>query len=179
MHTPSNIKQLQSIFFAMIFLANFAATAKPLPANIPKKHDCQKKLVAVNVNDLAFGNFDGTTAGTITVTPSGARSSSGPALVGGTVNAAAFDVSNSLANCDYWPVRIQVQGVPTDLTGPGTAMPSEMYDTLPSEPFTLSATPGIPTRVNVGASLITGTTQTSGNYTTAAPFTMRFSHVQP
>jgi len=162
-----------------MFLAHFSAIADQLPSDIPKKNDCQKNLVAVNVIDLEFGNFDGTTAGTITVTPSGSRSSTGPTLVGGTVNAAAFDISNSLANCDYWPVRIKIQGVPTDLTGPGTAMPSDVYTTSPTGPFTLSATPGIPTRVNVGASLITGATQTGGSYTTAAPFIMRFSHVQP
>lgn len=179
MHASSKAKLFQSIILTMMFLSCFSAIAGPLPPGIPKKNDCQKKLLAVNVIDLEFGSFDGTTAGTITVTPSGSRSSTGPVLVGGTVNAAAFDVSNSMPNCDYWPVRVQIQGVPADLAGPGIAMPSDMYATLPAGPFILSATPGIPTRVNVGASLITGTTQTSGSYTTAAPFTMRFSHVQP
>ena len=179
MHRPSKLKLFQNIVFTTMFLACFSVMAKPLPSGIPKKNDCQKNLVAVNVIDLEFGNFDGTTAGTITVTPSGSRSSTGPVLVGGTVNAAAFDVSNSLANCDYWPVRIQIQGLPADLTGPGVAMPSDLYTTSPAGVFTLSAIPGIATRVNVGASLITGATQTSGSYTTAAPFTMRFSHVQP
>ena len=149
------------------------------PPGTPKKKDCDNALVAVRIVDLEFGTFDGTTAGSITVTTSGSRNSTGPILVGGTVNAAAFDVSNSLAGCDYYPVRTQIQGVPTDLTGPGSLMPSDVYTTDPTGIFTLSATPGIPTRVNVGATLTTGTSQTSGTYTTAAPFTMRFSHRNP
>lgn len=178
MHTLSKVKLFQSIIFMITFLPHFSAVAVQPPPGVPKKNDCQKSLVAVNVVDIEFGNFDGATAGTITVTPSGSRSSTGPVLVGGTVNAAAFEVSNFLANCDYWPVRIQIQGVPTNLTGPGVAMLSEVYTTSPAGRFTLSATPGVPTQVNVGASLITGVIQTSGSYTTAAPFTMRFSHVQ-
>lgn len=175
----SQTKVLHFTITAIAMTLCFEAFAAPPPPGIPKKNDCQKNLVAVNVFDIEFGNFDGTTAGTITVTPSGARSTTGPVLIGGTVRPAAFDVSNSLANCDYWPVRIQAQGVPTDLTGPGTAMPSDVYTYSPATPFTLSATPGIPTRVSVGASLTTGAAQASGSYTTAAPFNMRFSHVKP
>ena len=161
-----------------IGLCSEALAGKP-PPGVPKKNVCAKNLVSVNVIDLEFGNYDGTTAGSVTVTTTGARSSTGPTLVGGTVNAAAFDVSNSLSGCDYWPVRIQVQGVPTDLTGPGIAIPSDVYTTSPPSPFTLSATPGVPTRVNAGATITSGAVQTSGTYTTAAPFTLRFSHRNP
>ena len=156
----------------------FEALAAPLPPGIPRKNVCAKNLTAVTVTDIEFGNFDGT-AGNVTVTPAGLRSSTGPVLVGGTVNAAAFDVSNSVTGCDYWPVRVQIQGVPTDLTGPGAAIPSDLYTSSPAGPFTLSATPGVPTRVNVGATLTSNPAQTGGFYTTAAPFTMRFSHVRP
>ncbi len=179
MHKPSNIKLLQGIVITTTLLVNVAAIAKPPPPGTPKKVTCMKNLVATTVTDIEFGSFDGTTAGSVTVTTSGSRSSTGPVLVGGTVNAAAFDVSNSVPGCDYYPIRVQVQGVPTDLTGPGAAMPSDIYTTEPTGTFTLSATPGTPTRVNVGATLTTGISQTSGFYTTAAPFTMRFSHRNP
>ena len=175
----SQTKILHFTITAIAMSLCFEAFAARPPPGIPKKIDCQKNLVAVNVFDIEFGNFDGTTAGTITVTPAGSRSTTGPVLIGGTVNAAAFDVSNSLANCDYWPVRVQAQAVPTDLTGPGAAMLSDVYTYSPATPFNLSATPGIPTRVSVGASLTTGAAQASGSYTTAAPFKMRFSHVNP
>ena len=177
MYISSKIKLLQSVIFMIAFLTHFSADAKPPPPGTPKKKDCQNNLVVAKVMDIEFGSFDGTTPGTITVTPSGSRSTTGPALVGGTVNAAVFDVSNSLIGCDYWPVRAQVQGIPIDLTGPGAAMPSDTYTTLPASSFNLSVTPGTPTRVNVGASLTTGATQTSGSYTTASPFTMKFSHI--
>ena len=177
MRTFSKTKLLQSVIFTIMLLVHFSADAKPPPPGTPKKNDCDKSLVAVNVIDINFGNFDGTEQGTITVTPSGSRSATGPTLVGGTVNAAAFDVSNPLIGCDYWPVRIQIQGVPVNLTGPGVAMPSDTYTTLPTSPFNLSVTPGTPARINVGASLSTGATQASGSYTTTSPFTMKFSHI--
>lgn len=179
-HTRLNkILRFTLILVSMsICFDSLAKKVKP-PPGTPKKKDCDKALVAVRVVDIEFGTFDGTTAGTVTVTTSGSRSSTGPTLVGGTVNAAAFDVSNSLSGCDYYPVRVQIQGVPTDLTGPGTAMPSDVYTSSPTGTFTLSATPGTPTRVYVGATLTTGATQTSGSYTTAAPFRMRFSHRNP
>lgn len=181
----TNHQRLKKLFcFALMLTAMgicFDSLAiKPIkPPGTPKKNVCSNSLVSVKVVDLEFGTFDGTTAGTVTVTTTGSRSSTGPLLVGGTVNAAAFDVSNSLAGCNYYPVRVQIQGVPTDLTGPGAAMPSDIYTTDPAGTFTLSATPGTPTRVNVGATLTTGISQISGFYTTAAPFTMRFSHRNP
>lgn len=165
------------LFVAISFFTS-AFAAKP-PPGVPRKNICAQNLVAVKVVDLEFGDYDGTVAGTITVTPGGTRSTSGPNLVGNSFNAAAFDVSNALANCNYYPIRIQIQGVPTDLTGPGIAMPADIFTSTPTGIFTLSPTPGVPTRVYVGATLTSGATQAGGAYTTAAPFTMRFSHRNP
>ena len=172
-------KILRFIFSVITLCICFETLAAPPPPGVPKKNVCNKNLTIVTVADVEFGTFDGTTAGSVTVTPSGSRTSTGPVLVGGTVNAAAFDVTSSIAGCDYWPVRIQIQGVPTDLTGPGTTMPSDVYISSPTGPFTLSPTPGTPTRINVGATLTTNPAQTSGYYTTAAPFTMRLRQVNP
>lgn len=156
-----------------------SAFAAPPPPGVPKRNICQNNLTAVKAVDLEFGNFDGTVAGTVTVTPGGTRNSAGPTLLGGTVNAAAFDVANALANCDYYPVRIQIQGAPTDLVGPGAPMPADIFTSNPTGTFTLSATPGVPTRVYIGSTLTTGAAQVSGGYTTAAPFTLRASHRNP
>lgn len=180
-HTPLNkLLRLTLMVITTCMCADSLAAkkAKP-PPGTPKRNVCDKNLAAAKVTNLEFGDFDGSISGAITITPSGSRNSTGPALVGGTVNAAAFDVSNSLAGCDYYPVRVQVQGVPTDLTGPGAPMLSDVYTTSPSGTFLLSATPGMPTRVNVGASLTTGLSQIGGFYTTATPFVMRFSHRKP
>ena len=179
-HTRLNkILQFTLILISMSICFDSLAKKPNKPPGTPLKKDCAKNLIAAKVVDLEFGTFDGTTAGTVTVTTSSSRSSTGPTLVGGTVNAAAFDVSNSLSGCDYYPVRVQIQRVPTDLTGPGAAMPSDIYVSSPTGIFTLGATPGAPTRVYVGATLTTGAIQTSGSYTTAAPYKMRFSHRNP
>jgi hypothetical protein len=170
---------LRSTLALILLSLCFEAVAAKPPPGVPKKKACSDNLIATKVVNLEFGTFDGTTAGTVTITTSGSRSSTGPTLVGGTVNAAAFDVSNALSGCDYYPVRVQIQGVPTDLAGPGAVMPSDIYISSPTGTFTLSATPGTPTRVSVGATLTTGSAQTSGTYTTLAPFTMRFSHRNP
>ncbi len=131
------------------------------------------------MNNLTFGDFDGSTAGTVTITPSATgatRSSSGLNFIGGTFNAAQINVSNPTAGCEYYPVRIQVQGVPTTLTGPGTAMPADTFTTYPAGPFTLGAGGSV---VSIGATLTSNPAQAGGAYTTTAPFTLRFSHVNP
>ena len=178
-YRTQQIKRLKLGFMLVALCICFETAAAKRPPGVPKKKDCKNSLVATKVTNLEFGNFDGTTGGAITVSTSGSRTSTGPILVGGTVNAAAFDVSNSLSGCDYWPVSIQIRRVPADLTGPGTAMPSDIYISAPSGQFTLSATPGAATRVNVGATLTSGSLQTSGAYSTARPFRVRFKHQKP
>lgn len=178
MQPLSKVKLFQFVIFAITFFTFFSAAAKPPPVGTPKKNVCSKNLIIAKVVDLEFGDFTSSNAGTVTVSPAGSRNASATiTLLGGTVNAAAFDVTNTLAGCDYWPVRIQIQGVPTSLAGPGTAMVSDTYISSPTGTFTLSATPGTPTRVNVGATLATNTPQTGGFYTTAAPFALRVSHI--
>lgn len=159
-----------------IFTSAFAA--KP-PPGVPKRNICAKALQAGLINNLTFGDFDGATAGTVTITPSATgatRSSTGLSYIGGTFSAAQFNVSNATAGCEYYPVRIQIQGVPTTLTGPGTAMPADIFTTYPTGPFTLGAGGSV---VFVGATLTSNPAQAGGAYTTVAPFTLRFSHVNP
>lgn len=152
------------------------ALAAP-PPGVPRRNQCENNLTVVKVQDLAFGDYEGLSAGTITVTPSGTRTSTGPILAGGIVTAAAFDVSNTLAGCDYYPIRIRMPNSAT-LSGPA-AMIADNFTNNPASLFTLSATPGVPTRVNVGADLNSNTNQVGGVYTTAAPFQVRFNHRRP
>lgn len=179
MQMPSKIKLLQTIVFTLTLSMHLSAIAKPPPPGVSKKNVCQKTLVAVNKTDISFGNFDGSTSGNITVTAGGVRSTTGPVLLGGTVNPAAFDVSNPDPTCAYWPVRIQFQvlailaGQRADMTD----MTSSTYRSLPKGPFSLVGSNV--QEVKIGATLNTGA-QTSGFYTSSAtPFTVRFSHVNP
>lgn len=152
------------------------ALAAP-PPGVPRRNQCDNNLVAVMVQDLSFGDYEGLAGGTITVTPNGTRTSTGPVLAGGIVTAAAFDVSNTLAGCDYYPIRIRLPNTAT-LSGP-TTMIADNFTNNPASMFTLSATPGVPTRVYVGADLNSGNNQAGGGYTTAAPFQVRFNHRRP
>ena len=153
-----------------------AIAAKP-PPGVPKRNDCDNNLTAVKVQDLSFGDYVGTTGGTITVTTAGTRITSGPELTGGIVTAAAFVVSNSLSGCDYYPVRIRLPNTAT-LSGPAN-MTANNFTNDPPSLFILSPTPGAPTRVYVGADLISINNQTGGTYITAAPFQVVFRHRQP
>lgn len=167
------------VIFVVItmFTSTFAA---PAPPGVPKRSICAKALQAGLITNLTFGDFDGSTAGTVTITPSASgatRSSSGLNFIGGTFNAAQFNVSNATAGCEYYPVRIQIQGVPTTLTGAGTAMPADIFTTYPAGTFTLG--PGGSSIVSVGATLTSNPAQAGGAYTTGVPFTLRFSHVNP
>ena len=153
------------------------AFAAPLPPGVPRRNQCNGNLSAVLVQGLSYGDFEGTTAGTVTVTPNATRSSTGPNLAGGIVTAASFDVSNTLAGCDYYPVRIRLPNSAT-LAGPATMTAGNFTNSPPSR-FILSATPGVPTRVFIGADLVVGNNQAGGAYTTATPFQVRFDHVNP
>lgn len=169
-------QQGKVVSLAMVAFIAIEAVAAP-PPGIPRRNQCNNNLTAVKVQDLSFGDFEGTTAGTITVTTAGTRSSTGPVLAGGLVAAVAFDVSNTLAGCDFYPVRIRTPNTAT-LSGPASLTASN-FTNSPASLFTLSATPGVPTRVYVGADLASNNNQTGGAYTTATPFTVRFDHRRP
>ena len=169
-------KPLRSSLALAAWLLTMDALAAP-PPGVPRRNQCNNNLVAVMVQDLSFGDYEGLTGGTITVTPTGTRTSTGPVLAGGIVTAAAFDVSNTLAGCDYYPIRIRLPNTAT-LSGPAT-MTADNFTNSPASMFTLSATPGVPTRVYVGADLNSSNSQAGGGYTTAAPFQVRFNHRRP
>lgn len=161
----------------MLFLFLAEAVAGRPPPGVPRRNQCNNSLTAVKVQDLSFGDYEGTIGGTITVSATGTRSSVGPNLAGGVVTAAAFDVSNSLSGCNYYPVRIRLPGN-TTLSGPAT-MTVDSFTSDPLSLFSLSPVPGMPTRVNVGARLTSNNNQAGGTYTTATPYQVRFDHRNP
>lgn len=169
-------RHLPLLSLAMLALIAIDAVAAP-PPGIPGRNQCNNNLTAIKVQDLSFGDYEGITGGIITVTTAGTRSSTGPILAGGNVTAAAYDVSNTLSGCDYYPIRIRLPNNAT-LSGPAT-MTASNFTSNPASRFTLSATPGVPTRVYVGADLGSNNNQAGGSYTTAAPFTVRFNHRNP
>ena len=167
------------IVFNLVFLffclgINFAAyAAKPSPT----KQECDVALRADKVSDLSFGDFEGTNAGTVTVTPAGSRSVTGVVPLGGTITAAQFSVYSTIDNCDAHRVSIKLPKGANgpDLEGAGTPMSTATYTSTPSKRFNISATKNVATQVNVGATLTTNAAQASGPYTTLTPFTVTFS----
>jgi hypothetical protein len=169
-------QQLQMLSVPMLMLIVIDAVAAP-PAGVPRRNQCENNLTVVKVQDLSFGDYEGLTAGTITVSATGTRTTTGPALAGGTATAAAFDVSNTLPGCDYYPIRIRLPNNAA-LSGPAS-MTAANFTNSPASLFSLSATPGIPVRVYVGADLNSNNNQAAGAYSTAAPFQIRFNHRMP
>jgi Flp pilus assembly protein TadG len=164
--------------FAVIALFSAHANAAPPPAQTPNVNKCNNKnsLSILPVTDLSFGAYDGTTGGTITVTPDGAVITSGPDIAGNTANAAAFEVSNTEDGCHVYPVEI-ILPASTTITEPGTgaAMTISTFTSSPENQFTLGSTPGSVTTVYIGATLTSAPTQTGGIY--AGPFDITFEHV--
>lgn len=173
MKSPGRLSNCLLLTVSMVFVAG--SQAAPGPPNLNKCNN-RNSLTAVTVQNLSFGDFEGTIAGTVTVTPAGARSSTGPVLAGGIVTAAAFDVSNNEPGCDIYPVQITLPATATLTTG-AVSMTADTFVSSPANQFTLSPVPGQATRVFIGATVNSGTNQTGGAYTTATPFDVIFEHV--
>ncbi len=129
--------------------------------------------VAAPISISAAGNMDfGTmvptgTAGTVTVTPAGARSSVDVDLLGGTSAAASFDVTGD-------------GGANYSITLPSSATLSSGGNTRTIDTFTddAGATPtlvGGSDTFNVGATLNVGATQASGTYSGTFSVTVNYN----
>ena len=120
-------------------------------------------MVLTEVQQLNFGNYEGTIGGTITVDTNGVRTSSGPILAGGTVRTGIYEVSATIAGCDVYPVRIRYNN--GTLTGTGDVMPINTFTSNPASLFTISPLANVPTTVYVGGNLDSGAAQAAGGYT--------------
>ncbi len=148
-------------------------------ASAATRAQCNNAMVVVEVQELNFGNYVGTTGGNIIVATNGARSSTGPVLVaGGTVSAGIYQVSSTIAGCDVYPVRIDYQGTNGNrLTGAGSAMPFGTFVSDPPSMFNISPLPNVATTVNIGATLVSPASQAAGLYTDN--YRVRFAHRRP
>ncbi len=122
-----------------------------------------------NTANLDFGTMVTTgTAGTVTVTPAGARSSVDVDLLGGVPAAAAFDVTGE-GNANY------------SITVPSSTTLSSGGDTMTVDTFTddAGASPRLPgggsETFNVGATLNVGATQAAGTYSGTFSVTVNYN----
>jgi hypothetical protein len=141
------------------------------------QNHCNQNLQIVEVSELSFGDYVANVGGgTITVDTNGNRTSIGPILAGGTVSQGVFNVYSTINGCDSYPVRIRYERNP-NLTGPGANMPFGSYDPPRDTLITISPIANVPTVVNVGATLTSGSSQTQGGYT--GTYRVRFQHRNP
>lgn len=145
-------------------------------AQATRRGDCNTALQTVEAKQIDFGNFAPNGGGTVSVTTGGARTSTGPTLLGGTVSAGNIDVSVPLPDCHCYPLRIRVVTNNTDLTSGGNSMTMSNIVTNPTTADTVTLPPGAgaPLRIYVGADLAVAATQAAGTYnTTGTPYTIR------
>jgi hypothetical protein len=155
-----------SLLFTVLLFCHVTRAAPP-----PSKAACNAALQTALVTDLNFGDYVGAVAGTITVDTLGARTTTGPALAGGAVSAAAYDVWTNLTGCEKRIITTTLPGSIT-LTGPAS-MTADTFTSNPTNKFKLTA-PGTATRVTVGATLNSAAGQAGGGY--SVPFTVQFNH---
>lgn len=145
--------------------------------------ECETRFnLQSNQSDINFGDMMEYGAGTVTVTPGGARSATGGVvLLGGTVNAAVFRIRVNQNGCfGINPLCVTLPDTP--LTGPGTNMTmTNVIVDIPQISFTgtLPAQIDLPDRtwvnVNIGADLNVNTGQAEGNYSGA--FNVTFTYL--
>lgn len=123
----------------------------------------QAKTTFSNKSALAFGRFVPNTGGTVTVSPAGMRTSTGGLLLmSSTPAAASFTWSDtSPANAN----KICLIGLPADgtvtLTSGTASMPVNTFTSTPSGSSPMT---GGSLQFTVGATLVVGANQPSGNY---------------
>lgn len=164
-----NMKRLISlaVILAAFTAATFAQATATASATIVSPILISKSL------DMNFGNVAvGITAGTVVMTPAGARSATGgvtlPATVG-TVSAATFNVTGTAA----YTYTIAIAGDPLNVTSGGNTMTVTTFTSSPTSPATLAAGNNA---LTVGATLNVGASQASGIYVSGTPFTVTVNY---
>jgi methionine-rich copper-binding protein CopC len=122
--------------------------------------------------DLNFGDIVSTAlAGTVVVTPAGARSATGGSqLAGGTVTAASFNITGQ-ASKTY---AITLPAAAFNVTSGANTMAVNTFTSNPSGTGALSGA-GAQT-LTVGATLAVGATQATGTYTNAASLSVTVTY---
>ena len=118
------------------------------------------------VNTLEFGDILNGAANTVTISPASVQSATdGTQLIGGTVQAASFDVTGD-------PSRAYTVSLPvsTTVTGPGPAMTVNNFTHNSGGALGVAGTDTF----NVGADLIVANGQTAGAYTGTFTVTVNY-----
>jgi len=161
------------ISFAVILTAFSSVTFAQVGATATATATIVSPIAITKNVDMNFGNVAvSSTAGTVILTPAGARSATGgvtlPATVG-TVSAAAFTVTGTTG----YTYTIAITGSPLTVTSGGNTMTVNAFTYTPTSPATLAAGNNA---LTVGATLNVGASQASGTYVSGTPFTVTVNY---
>ena len=157
---------LESCLATTISAQNFSASVKGTAVYVVP-------ITISKATDLNFGTIQkGTTAGTVTLTPTGTRSKTGGVTLlspTGTVQVASFTVSGT-------PSSTYTISLPSTYTIKYStySMTVNAFTSSPSGSGILSS--GGSQTINVGATLSVGASQTSGTYTNATGFSVTVNY---
>jgi hypothetical protein len=122
---------------------------------------------------LAFGRFAAATAGTITVTPAGTRTSSGGVtLLSSTVGAAMFTNTDNGAKVSNAAVIISLPADGSVVMSSGANQMS--LRTFTSNPSGTGFMSGGSMQISVGATLVVNANQPRGAYSGSIPLTIQY-----
>jgi hypothetical protein len=123
-------------------------------------------------SSLSFGRFAAGSAGTVTVSPDGARNSTGGVvLLTSTASAASFtfiDTANPTSSCF---IKLPADGQVVLTSGNGGQLYVNKFTSNPSINATMQ---GGNLQFSVGATLVVGASQASGTYSGSMPITVEY-----
>ena len=169
------LKKSPSPALTLLIVLSISSVANAGKPTGPKKKDCKAALTAVNLQDINFGSFVGGTGGTITIAANGSRTSTGGViLLSGSTSSAQFEVNQTLAGCEIYPLIIRPPNASTMTEPVGGTMAMSAFTSLPATGATLI--PGTTLIVNIGATTTVTAGQAGGAYTTPTPYSITFRH---
>lgn len=177
-HSPFSFRGLHVAVSALTVLACCgAADASAATATATSTTTIVTPIAIAKAADLSFGKFaSGATAGTVTVSPNGARTATGGALpAGGTVTAAQFNVTGQ-AGLTY---TITLGGSTTLSDGTNTMAFTAISDVTASAITTGTVATGTLTggaqSLFVGGKLTVGANQVANTYTGTVTATVDYN----
>ena len=169
------MKQMKKILMLALVMSGFAAEAfsQGATATATATATIVAPIAISKTVDMNFGNVAvNNTAGTVVLSPAGARSVTGgctlPATAG-TVAAASFTVTGTTG----YTYAITLPSTPTTISFGGIDMTVSNFTSSPTPTGTLA---GGTSTLTVGATLNVGASQAAGLYVSGTPFTVRVDY---
>ena len=167
---------MKRLFILLVAVAGFGVSSfAQVNATATSTATIITPISITKVTDMNFGNVAvSTSAGTVVLTPAGARSKTGgvtlPATIG-TVAAASFTV----AGASGYTYSITLPATATTLTRQ-TGTETMTADTFTSTPTTTGTLTGGSETLNVGATLNVAGSQVAGVYVSGTAFTVTVNY---